>query len=257
MNISNAAMEWLKNAEPHETGTVDTANYMTEASTVDGCKTIDIGLAGGAHFVIDTPLDRQEFVGKQAKLYGKGFGYPIQAVVIGEHTVYAYSNEEMEQRHQQMVEDHERKDKENFEKNKAKMDEDYEALPPEFKKRIDRFRANNPNFRWQFEPYELFCCHEALRMVEHFKTPEALSAWVQNGYTEVEETDNPFKPDEGHSGNTIGCSAMLASMYMRAAEIVPYIHGAMAMLVGCKAYGCHGFEEGPEIERLSKKYPKV
>lgn len=46
------------------------------------------------------------------------------------------------------------------------MDVDYENLPDAFKKRIDRFRANNPDFRFEFESYELFCCMEAVKIAE-------------------------------------------------------------------------------------------
>lgn len=52
---------------------------------------------------------------------------------------------------------------------KAKLDAAYDSLPDVFKRRLDKYRANNPNFRQEFEQYETFCLTEAVTIAEHLR----------------------------------------------------------------------------------------
>ena len=53
-----------------------------------------------------------------------------------------------------------------FEDGKDALDAQYEALPGVFKQRIDRFRAGNPDFRVEYEAYEMFSCTEGVKFAE-------------------------------------------------------------------------------------------
>lgn len=79
----------------------------------------------------------------------------------GEH-LYYQTDEELDAEAKLMRIEQERKDEEAFEKNRAKLDADYEALPQVFKDRIDKYRQNNPDFRKKYESYEMFCCTQAV-----------------------------------------------------------------------------------------------
>jgi len=122
-----------------------------------------------------------------------------------------------------------------FEENKGKMDADYEALPRFFKQRIDRFRANNPDFRVEYEPYEMFCCKEAVKIANAFSMGEDVESFKKLPYEEQKEVVPTL--DDGHSGNTFGCACSLARAYLDAPDLVPQMHGALAPLVGGEEYG--------------------
>ena len=74
-----------------------------------------------------------------------------------------------------------------FEKGKAQLDVLYDALPDPLKNRIDRFRKEDPDFRWKEEAYEMASCAEAGRLYKRAMDPEfgvALKAAKIKGPTE-------------------------------------------------------------------------
>ena len=128
-----------------------------------------------------------------------------------------------------------------------------ENLPKEFQERIDRFNklfiqgtldTENPhNFEEDklFE-YEMFCMTEAIKIAEFVKdndTYDALSAEsnTKSFYEFIEFLkDKGLKLDDGHSGNTMGSSFSLFLCYITKPELVPYMHGSLASLVGDSGY---------------------
>ena len=104
-----------------------------------------------------------------------------------------------------------------------------------FKARIDRFWRNNPDFRVEYENYEMFCCTQAVGIADAMKTPEG----VQNFKTKQWDEQKALFPElsDGHSGNTFGCSVALAYWYLSQPENVTKAHGALSPLVGSEAYG--------------------
>jgi hypothetical protein len=112
------------------------------------------------------------------------------------------------------------------------MDADYDALPDDFKQRIDRFRKNNPDFRVDYEAYEMFCCMEAIKIANACKTVENVDKFYKSG-------NSKLVPDlsDGHSGNTFGCACLLAKLHLESPELVHQAYGAMSPLVGSKDYG--------------------
>jgi len=166
------------------------------------------------------------------KIYGKGFGYPVRGVEINGNIFYYLTPAQQEKKHKKMCIEMDKRDKNNFIKNKKSLDKKYNSLPQCFKERIDGFRKNNKDFRWKFEAYEMFCCQEAIKIAEYFKSPKKIMDWKNKKYTPM-----PKCIDEGHSGNTFGCAVVLAYNYLLNPQNVNRIHGALSPLVGSKEYG--------------------
>ena len=128
-----------------------------------------------------------------------------------------------------------------------------ENLPKEFQERIDRFNnlfiqgtlnTENPhNFEEDdlFE-YEMFCMKEALKIAELIKDKETYEALLaESGVETLSEfieflKNKGLELDEGHSGNTVGQSFTIARCYITRPELVPYMHGSLAPLVGDDGY---------------------
>ena len=172
--------------------------------------------------------------GDTIRLYGT-FGRPIRGVDLNGVELYYRTPDEEAERHRLWVEQKHQDDRAKFEEEREKLDVQYDALPPIFRKRIDKFRRNNPDFRWQFERYEMFCCREAVKIAEALETPERVEAFRQMGWEEQKEL---VDLDADHSGNTFGAACALAYHYLSDAENVEKMHGALAPLVGSKEYGC-------------------
>ena len=146
-------------------------------------------------------------VGDKITLYIKN-GSTIRGMDLNGKCLYYKTDSELDQEWQQWRADYSRRKKEAFEKNKAQMDSDYESLPLLFRKRIDRFREEDPDFRVDSEAYELFCLTEAVKIANACETVENIEAF-KNGKSEL-------VPDlsEEHSGNTFYCACGLARAYL-------------------------------------------
>lgn len=146
-------------------------------------------------------------------MYGS-FGHPVRGLFVRGQCVFYRTLVEQRAKEQAEIAEQHAADKAQFERDRASMDARFEALPDEFRRRILRFRAGNPDFRWRFESYELFCCEEAMKVL----------------------TEAPLS--DQHSGNTEGFARYLARIYAEQPEAVVTAHGALVPLVGCEAYGC-------------------
>lgn len=175
-------------------------------------------------------------VGAVARFYGRGDGHQVRGLTINGVTVFYRSEAEQKAENQREAKEREKAERQEFEDSRAEFDAKYAALPEVFQRRLDRFRAGNPDFRWKFEGYEMFCCTQALAFAAQFPTEKELDAWSLMPY-EKQKAACPAMED-GHSGNTFGCAVLLAKAYLSRPELVPLIHGALTPLVGCEAYGC-------------------
>jgi len=174
--------------------------------------------------------------GMMVRFYGKGFGYSVRGLEINGCIMYYRTPQQAEEDHIKMCKRHDSEDKKRFKKNKKKLDGDYNALPELFKQRINKFRNNNPDFRWKYESYEIFCCKEALKIANALKTIDEIQKWKNFPW---EEQKKIVDIDEGHSGNTFGCAVNLACLYLsKCPENIVKQYGALAPLVGSKEYGC-------------------
>ena len=64
---------------------------------------------------------------------------------------------------------------------------------------------------------------------------------IRNGSDDIYEfmknlSEAGYKMDEGHSGNSAGISILFANSLLFNPEIFPYLHGALASLVGDSGY---------------------
>lgn len=195
-------------------------------------------------------------VGDQITLYTEGLSL-IRGVDINGEEVFFKSSVELEndaiERHERYVQDK----KDDFAVNVERYDAEFDALPESFQYRISSFRDNNPDFRWEFEPYELFCCTEAVKIADHLTEAHELTYPVDNqDLVELVKEFSDLPHDEQleraslideHSGNTFGCAVTLARLYLfdqftirglPKQSLVFQHHGALVPLVGCKNYGC-------------------
>lgn len=174
--------------------------------------------------------------GDTVSLRNEGPFSRIRGLKINEKLVYDYSDQEIEADYIKQQKKHDQDLKKEFKKKREVYDLQYKKLPKPFQLRLDKFRKNNPDFRWRYESYEIFCCTEAVKFVRKFKTPQALLEWAKKGYADQKKLYRGLS--KGHSGNSFGCALSLAKIYMEKPEGVVKMHGALAPLVGSEEYGC-------------------
>jgi len=218
---------------------------------------VEPATGGGTYLTFDgstsihcPPLDPPPKIGNTVRLYGRGMGYPVRGILIGEdhpggeglglinwRTARYQTAAEHEAQFKADLAETKQKRLEEFETTgRAKLDAQYNSLPDHFKRRIDKFRANNPEFRQEYEGYEMFCCTQAVAFADALKTPEAVEAFYKLPYNE--QRIRVPAMDDGHSGNTFGAACSLAIHYLREPQDVVKMHGALAPLVGSEEYGC-------------------
>ena len=202
-----------------------------------------IDIEGSWRFGLSKEYGVKPKIGDAITIYTVNFS-TIRGVEINNIQVYYKSDEQLEQEHKDWCENYEKEKQEAFEKDKAQMDADYEALPDNFKKRIDRFRNNNPKFRVDFERDELFCCKEALKIAGVCKTQEDVMKFHDLGFEEQIKILPTLSDD--HSGNTFGCACMLARFQLECPDKVSEMHGSLSPLVGSKDFGDIAMEDVPE-----------
>lgn len=171
-------------------------------------------------------------------------GSVIRGITANGKVIFYKSDEQLEREHLEWQANYEKEKQETFLKEKLQLDSDYNNLPDVFKKRIDRFRTNNPRFRVDFESYEMFCCKEAVKIAEHCKTFEAVAEFKNKDF----ELHKQAGLSDQHSGNTFGTAFYLAYWYLKQPEAVYKIHGSLSVLVGSEKYGDIPIEEQSEKE---------
>lgn len=175
-------------------------------------------------------------IGDTMRLYGDGLGSIIRGMDINGRECFYKTPEEQQVWNKKEVERLDREKKREYEtEEKTDLDKQYAALPELFKRRIDKFRGNNPDFRWKYESYEMFVCTEAIKIVDALKTSEEIKRFMDLPYNKQKQLVN-FS--DQHSGNTMGAAIALAFIYVTQPEGVVRLHGALAPLVGSKEYGC-------------------
>jgi hypothetical protein len=176
-------------------------------------------------------------VGETMRLYGRGIGHTVRGIVVGGR-VYRYLTAAKEkERHEAWCREQEEKREREMIANLSETDRRLAALPPLFQERIAKFqRDGGPEFRRDYEPYELFCCEQAVAIADALHTAEAIVAFHAAPWDEQKRLVPGLS--DGHSGNTFGTACMLARAYVEKPEFVAKLHGALTPLVGCEAYGC-------------------
>lgn len=180
--------------------------------------------------------------GDVAKLFGGGIGFFIRGIVINDQ-VFRYETEEQYEASQKA--EQEKRDQEkryDAERNRPETERRLNALPEVFQQRIAGFRTRNPDFWWDLEGYELFCCEQAVAIAK------GLDAGNPTANRSAFDTFRDMKREEqkarvpaisdDHSGNTFGASLNLAWLYLSEPELIPKQHGSLCPLVGCAKFGC-------------------
>lgn len=175
--------------------------------------------------------------GMKIRFFGAGLFTQIRGVVVDGVEVFYHTRDEQDELNRQGTIRREQHERDEFEKNREKMDAQYNALPEPLRRRIDKFRANNAEFRWKYEQYELFCCTQAVVIAEACKTEQGVRDFHALDSWEKQKAAVPGL-DGGHSGNTFGCACTLALDILSDPERAVKRHGALAPLVGSKEYGC-------------------
>ena len=125
-----------------------------------------------------------------------------------------------------------------------------EQLPKEFQDRIERFnRLFSKGAGHSFEQddlyqYEMGCIAQALSFSEYFKDKsfEEITKTIKDKHNnDVYDFIDDIKGnvpffDEGHSGNSLAMSWRLFECYKVHPNMVPYMHGCLAPLVGDDGY---------------------
>lgn len=161
-------------------------------------------------------------VGDRLRLYGS-FGHPVQGIQINEDVVFYRDQEQREASRRRWLEDHEAQKARSFTLRQGELDAEFDALPPFFRRRIERFRDENPDFRKDSEGYEMFACTEAVKIAYALEptipvpSEESIAAAVKEFYDKPWDEQKRIVPDlgEGHSGNTFGGACSLAVAYLR------------------------------------------
>lgn len=221
-------------------------------------------------------LDPREIkVGDRVRAYGD-WGQTIAGVDVFDYergewvNLYFRTEAERKEQHEQWVAGMRVRREREFEESREQLDADYEALPPALQRRIDKYRANNPRFRFDYEVYEMFVLKEAVQIAEHLRPrceelasdpgqilrlleldegwlerialdeggeQAAATAAVREWQKLPYEEQKPVVAD-GHSGNTFGMACQLAVLVLTGDEEALVRHyGAMAPLVGSDEYG--------------------
>jgi len=111
-------------------------------------------------------------VGDRMWLKSHGFGSQNMGVRHGGVTWWEKDRADQERERAIWLAVHARQQAQDFVRNRPAQDATYAALLPEFQRRIDRFRRENPNFRAGSEGYEMAPLSMATALVEWVKWPE-------------------------------------------------------------------------------------
>ena len=138
---------------------------------------------------------------------------------------------------------------------------DIKDLPQEYQdriKRFDYFFVENAGHSFQEDDlfkYEMFVMEQSLVLYDHFKNVEDMNAYLdelQKGSSEKLEVYDIVKNipglDEGHSVNTLGATWLMFMTYKTHPEMVKFLHGSLAPLVGDEGY----FDNREDVKEFLK-----
>lgn len=186
-------------------------------------------------------------VGDTIRTYGRGIGSPVRGIAINGVITQYETTAEMESRQRRQIEEREAKQQTEAAASADANNARIAALPPEFVARIARFRRNNADFEWRYQPYELMVCEQAVVIAGAFRdVPDDIAEFAKSTDWEAQKARVPGL-DDGHSGNSFGASCRLAWLYLTKPDVIDKEHGALCPLVGCNDYGCFAAEAAEKV----------
>lgn len=142
---------------------------------------------------------------------------------------------------------------------------DIKDLPQEYQdriKRFDYFFVENTGHSFQEDDlfkYEMFVMEQSLILYDHFKDVEDMNTYLdelQKSSSEKLEIYDIVKDipglDKGHSVNTLGATWLMFMTYKTRPEMVKFLHGSLAPLVGDEGY----FDNREDVKEFLKEKEK-
>ena len=148
---------------------------------------------------------------------------------------------------------------------------DIRNLPVEYQDRIKRFDylfVENAGHSFQEDDlfnYEMFVMEESLTLYEHFKDVENIDSYLED-FKKAFEMENGRSPEVSdivknvpnfryseHSGNTLGASWLMFITYKTKPEMVKFLHGSLANLVGDSGY----YDNREDVKQYIKEHEKT
>ena len=145
---------------------------------------------------------------------------------------------------------------------------DIKDLPQEYQdriKRFDYFFVENAGHSFQEDnlfKYEMFVMEESLTLYEHFKDVEDINAYIEEFKAAFKQKtgkkpeisdivkDVPNFRYSEHSGNTLGASWLMFITYKTQPEMVKFLHGSLAPLVGDSGY----YDNREDVKKYIKEH---
>lgn len=156
-------------------------------------------------------------VGDHLRLYG-GLGSEIQGQVLNGRVLWYRTAEQRKQRRAEWLLNYARERREQFDRERDELDARYAELPEPFKLRIDRFRAESPDFRVDSEAYETFCLQQAALLADHFQDETRIREWEALSYAE-QMASAPEGWSDQHSGNTYAGAVRFSIALLRGESV--------------------------------------
>lgn len=161
-------------------------------------------------------------------------GLLVAGVKINDEVLFDMTEQEIEVESKKIAESADRQRRELFEQKKAELDANYQAFPEPFKARIDRFRRNNPDFRWKYEYYESSIQKAAVAIATKYPTEDGIIKFKK---TPFEEQLKLVPEVYDFSGHMLAFACLLAGCYVVAPNEVVNVPGSLAQMLGIKEYG--------------------
>jgi hypothetical protein len=194
---------------------------------------------------------RNPVEGDEITLYCKGT--LIRGVDLNGEALYYKTDEQLEEERIEWLKKHAEEKLQKFIENRHNLDQQYESLPYVFKCRINKLRNNNPYFRIEYEGYEMMCCTQAVSMANTFKTDEKLREFANAEWKEQKKMFPDL--DDGHSGNSLGMSVILARTYISdEPDNVIEVYGCLAPLVGSDEYGDNDKLKKEKVKKFAEEF---
>lgn len=148
--------------------------------------------------------------GQALRVYGS-MGRPIVGVDLDGEPVFFKTELEQALDFAQMKLNFETDRCERYERDHERIAQQYDELHPALRARIDRFRKENPRFIYDSEPYEMFCLHEATKILNTL-SPEQIEAVIG---TDEADKSVPDLDLGAHTGNTHAAAWAMARTVSR------------------------------------------